>query len=111
MGPNERKAAIAAYKRRTAVAGIYALRCVPSGQVWVGQSGDIDTVQNRIAFLLRTGRDPHPSFEAAWKLHGPYSFALETLERLGDEDVPCVRQAQLKKRVAHWRAELGAEAI
>jgi hypothetical protein len=109
--PDERKAAIAAYKRRTAVAGIYALRCIPSGQVWVGQAADIDAIGNRVAFMLRTGNDPHRSFEAAWKAHGPQSFVLETLERLVDEELPYVRQAQLKARAAHWRTQLGAEAI
>jgi hypothetical protein len=35
----DRKAAVAAYKERKSACGIYALRCGPSGEVWVGRQG------------------------------------------------------------------------
>lgn len=107
----DKKAAVAAYKERKSVAGIYAVRCAPSGQLWVGQAPNLDTVQNRLWFSLRTGGDPHRDVQQAWTTHGPDSFTFEALERLADEELPYARQAQLKARLAHWRAALKAGAI
>lgn len=64
MNGRDRKAAVAAYKDRKVVAGIYAVRCVPTGQQWVGGAPDLSTVRNRIWFGLRLGSDPHPSLQA-----------------------------------------------
>lgn len=111
MKSEDKKAAVSAYKERKSVAGIYVVRCVPSGQLWVGQAPNVDTVQNRLWFSLRSGGDPHRDVQRAWTRHGPDSFTFETLERLADEDLPYVRQAQLKARLVHWRTMLEAGAI
>jgi hypothetical protein len=37
----DRKAAIAAYKERKTVAGIYVIRCAASGGAWVGQAPNL----------------------------------------------------------------------
>lgn len=111
MTPDRRKAAISAYKERKSVAGVYALRCTPSGEVWVGATLNLDKIWNRIAFSLTTGADPHRALQAAWSAHGKAGFTFETLERLEAEDLPYVRDALLKDRLAHWRDKLGAAAI
>jgi hypothetical protein len=111
----DRKAAIAAYKERKAPAGIYALRCAASGQVWVGASPDLDKIQNRLWFGLRLGNDPHPDLQAAWNRHGGDAFAFEILERLPEDEAesgaPFLRQAVLRERAASWRDRLGAAAL
>jgi hypothetical protein len=38
MTETTRKAAVAAYKERKIAAGIYAIRCVASDQVWIGSA-------------------------------------------------------------------------
>jgi hypothetical protein len=38
MNTFDRKAAVAEYKKRKAIAGIYAVRCPANGQVWVGRT-------------------------------------------------------------------------
>ncbi len=111
MNTDDRKAAIAAYKERKAVAGIYALRCAASGQVWVGHAADLDSVGNRLWFTLRTGTDPHRDLQQAWTTHGADSFSLETLERLKEEELPYVRKTLVKQRLAHWRERLNAAWI
>jgi hypothetical protein len=111
MTPEQRKAASAAYKERKSVAGVYALRCVPTGEVWVGGSLTLETVRQRIEFSLRSGGDPHRDLQAAWTAHGPAAFAFDELERLEEEDLPYVREALLKDRLADWRARLGATAL
>jgi hypothetical protein len=111
MKGDDRKAAIEAYKERKKVAGIYAVRCAVSGEIWVGQSPNLDTIQSRIWFTLRLGNDPHQSLQKAWRDHGAESFTFEVLERLADEESSYVRNALLKERVAHWRSTLHAQAI
>jgi len=111
MRGEERKAAIAAYKERKSLAGIYLIRCHASGQVWVGQSPNLGSVQNRAWFTLRFGSHPHRGLQKAWQDHGPESFALEIVETLEDEDSAYVRNAMLKERLAHWREALPAEVM
>ena len=107
----DRRAAIAAYKKQKSVAGIYAIRCSASGEVWVGQTLDLDKVWNRIGFTLRGGASPHRALQAAWKAHGADAFSFEALERLEDEPLEFARQSQLNERKAAWRAKLGAVGI
>ena len=107
----DRKAAIAAYKERKAIIGIYLVRCLASGEVWVGQSPNLDTVQNRIWFTLRQGSSPHVGLQKAWRDHGADSFVFEVVEQLEDEESPYFRDALLTKHLEHWRSKLQAEAI
>jgi hypothetical protein len=111
MKAADKKAAKAAYKEIDVVAGIYAVRCAASGQVWVGQVPNIDKIQNRVWFTLRQGGHPSRSLQEAWQTHGADSFSFEELERLEDEELAYVRAAQLKDRCAHWRTKLNASPI
>jgi hypothetical protein len=106
-----RKAAIAAYKERKSVAGIFAIRCQATEEVWVGQTPDLEKIQNRIWFTLRQGSHPCRSLQAAWTTQGPDSLAFEECERLEEEESAYVRDALLKERALDWRKQLGAEAV
>ncbi|TYL97472.1 GIY-YIG nuclease family protein [Bradyrhizobium rifense] len=107
----DRKAAIAAYKERKTIAGIYVVRCAASGEAWVGQAPNLETIQNRIWFTLRQGSHPCRSLQAAWNAHSETGLTFGECERLEDEEIAYVRNALLKERLLHWRAELKAEAI
>jgi hypothetical protein len=107
----DKKAAVAAYKERKTAAGVYAVRCTASGQVWVGQSPNLDTVQNRIWFSLRMGNSTHRDLQKAWSAHGGDHFTFEALERLADDESSYIRDAMLKERAVHWRSTLDALAI
>lgn len=111
MKSGDRKAAIAAYKERKSLAGIYAVRCGASGQVWVGQTLDLDKIQNRIWFTLRLGSNSNRDLQSAWTAHGADAFTFEPLEALEEEDLPYVRDALLKERAIHWRSILNRLAI
>lgn len=108
MATGDRKAAIAAYKQRKIDAGIYAVRCLPTGQVWVGATPNLAAIQNRIWFSLRHGDSSFRTLQAAWKEHTRDDFIFEELERL-DEEAAAYRQADLlKQRAAYWREKLTA---
>ena len=106
-----RKAAIAAYKERKAVAGIFVIRCTAASEVWVGQTPDLEKIQNRIWFTLRQGGHTCRTLQAAWIAHGPDSLTFGECERLEEEETSYIRDALLKERAQHWRKELAAEAV
>jgi hypothetical protein len=106
MKSEDKKAAIADYKKRQNAAGIFAVRCAASNQVWVGQTLTLDTVQNRIWFTLRAGTHSKRELQSAWTAHGADSFTFEPLEQIEEEEIPYVRDTLLKERATHWRTEL-----
>jgi hypothetical protein len=108
---SDRKTAIAAYKERKTIAGVFVIRCKASSQAWVGQTPNLEKIQNRIWFTLRQGSHTCRSLQAAWTAHGPDGLTFGECERLEEEETPYIRDALLKERAVHWREELGAEAV
>jgi hypothetical protein len=106
MKSDNRKAAIAADKKRKSAAGIYAVRCAISGQAWIGQTLNLETIQNRIWFSLRAGGHSNRDLQSAWTAHGAGAFSFDPLEQLKDEELPYVRDTLLKERFVHWRSTL-----
>ncbi|WP_068086661.1 GIY-YIG nuclease family protein [Novosphingobium rosa] len=111
MKGQDRREALAAYKERKVEAGIYALRCAPTGEIWIGRAPDLGTIQNRLWFTLRQGGNPHRSLQEAWNRHGAEAFAFEVVERIKEEDLEFGRDRALKSRQTHWLAAWGGMAI
>jgi hypothetical protein len=111
MKVEARKAAVAAYKERKVVGGVFLVRCETSGQIWVGHWPDLSTIQTRIWFALRHDTYPRKDLLDAWRKHGEDSFSFEIMERLEDETSSYVRAAKLKERSSYWRETLGAGSI
>lgn len=112
MRSDDKKAAIKAYKERKVAAGIYLVRCAASGGIWVGQTPNLEGIQNRIWFTLRNGSHPQQDLQRAWRDHGAEkSLTFDVIEQLPEEESAYVRDALLKERLAHWRATLQAQAI
>lgn len=111
MSPQDRKAALAAYKERKSAHGVFAVLCTATGQAWVGASSHVDTQQNGLWFGLRLGSSPFRSLQAAWSEHGETEFRFEELERLGEDFSEIGRKDELKRRQALWQARLQAEGL
>ncbi|WP_379877666.1 GIY-YIG nuclease family protein [Lacibacterium aquatile] len=110
MKGEERQAAVADYKeRKSAGAGIYAVRCPNTGEVWVGRAPNVDAIRNRIWFSLRQGAAKPASLQAAWNRNGEGGLTLDILERIDPEELS--PQRRLKDRLAFWAAELRAEVV
>jgi len=108
---SERKAAVAAYKERKVAAGIYALRCAATGEIWVGRAPDLSTIENRLRFALANDASLRASLKAAVRAHGADAIAFEILERVDTDDLPYAREKFLKDRLDVWREKLGAEPV
>lgn len=111
MKGDARKAAVATYKERKVVGGVYLVRCEASGEMWVGQWSDIGTIQNRLWFSLRQGASPHRDLLAAWRRHGEGQFSFEILEKHEADSSPYINARKLKDRASHWCKELNAAQI
>lgn len=111
MKSDDRRAAIAAYKRRVIPAGIFSIRCEVTGQCWVGKAVDVSTMPNRLRFTLSRGISHHTTLQDAWRRHGAGSFAFETVETLDDDLTEYMRDRTLRERLEYWQAALQAEAI
>lgn len=107
----DRKAAVAAYKEQKVAAGVYVVRCAPTGQAWVGSAPNVATVWSRLSFTLRQNGHKGRSLQDAWTAHQPEDFSFEAVETLEDEADAYVQGSLLRERVAHWKAELEAEAV
>jgi hypothetical protein len=105
-----KKDAIRNYKERKQLQGVFAIRCEASGEVWVASSPNLDALQNREWFVLRSGSHRNKAMQTAWDAHGDASFRYEILEEVTDEN-PLLIPSLLKDREKRWRAELGAEPV
>jgi hypothetical protein len=109
---NGRKALVRDYKDRKVEPGIYAVRCVATGETWVGGTRELATRQNGIWFSLRQGSHREAALQAAWKAHGEAAFVFETLEVIDDEGMGDLgRASALTERRAVWRETLGARGL
>jgi hypothetical protein len=110
MDKQARRAALRDYKEKKTAAGVYAIRCAPTGEVWVGGSRNIDSQQNSIWFGLRMGGHVNRAVQAAWTTHGEAALSFEVLQRIEAEEMTPLGLADLtKSRERHWLAALGAK--
>ena len=107
----QRKAAIAAYKEKKPVAGVYAVICTATGEVWVGQSRNLECRKNGLWFALRMGGSPYGAVQAAWLEHGEDHFRFEELDRLSEEGSELGRKDELNRRQSLWAARLRAGTL
>ncbi|NVN12235.1 MULTISPECIES: GIY-YIG nuclease family protein [Nguyenibacter] len=102
MDRMKRRESAREYKERKVVAGIYAMRCRPTNQVWVGDAPDLSTIENRIRFTLRLGTNPCTSLQQAWDVHGTDGLLFEIIEAVAPDAVQHLRNGDLKRRLEHW---------
>lgn len=109
MDKQSRREAIRQYKEQKPGIGLFAVRCAPTGDVWVGMSRNLDQQQNGLWFSLRQGSHPNRAVQSAWSTHGPEAFSFEVLEVLDPEGLSATGVAsRLKDRDRHWRETLAA---
>lgn len=112
MDKTARREAIRDYKEKKPLAGVYAIRCAPTGEVWVAAAPNVEPQEQRHFFGLRTGGHPNKPLQAAWAKHGAEAFTFEILEALEDKDLtPIGRADLLKARERHWLENSGAKKL
>lgn len=78
----DKKAAKLEYKASRRPMGVYLIRNLVNGKVFVGSTMNLDAVFNSIRFKLYAGAHPSKSLEADWKEYGTGKFEFEVLEEI-----------------------------
>ena len=112
MSKSNRKDLVRAYKEAKPPFGVFGVRCVPTGELWIGASANLAAQENSVRFSLKMGKHPNRGFQAAIQAHGPDAFGYEILETLDDTELSAMGKADLlKRRVAHWIETLAAKPL
>src|SRR5260370_21543589 len=67
--------------------GVYAIRCMTTGQVYIGASEHVGGRVGQHFSLLRAGRHPNKLLQRAWAVHGESAFNVEVLQTV-EAEVP-----------------------
>jgi hypothetical protein len=110
-GQVNRKDLIRTYKERVQKRGVFCVRCVATGQQWVGAVPDLDAARNQQWFLLRQGTHRNPDIQTAWNTHGEQVFEFEILETLDKDVEPSRVNDLLKQALQLWADERGAQTL
>lgn|SRR5690606_2972782 len=88
--------------------GVYSIRHIAGGRLYLSASLNLDAAMNRDRFQLKMNGHPSVELQAAWKQAGEAAFAFAVLDRLKPrEDAPDFDyRPELEALLALWRAEL-----
>jgi hypothetical protein len=82
MDRDERKKLADAYKERASIGGVYVIRNVSNGKIYLDCTADIAAMQNRFEFLRQTNSCVLFKLRKDWDACGPDAFTFEVLETL-----------------------------
>jgi hypothetical protein len=111
LSKDARRHAAQQYKTRSPNRGVYAVRCVPTQQVWVGTAQDLFAAHNRLWFALRTHAHRGGTLQAEWAASGEDAFRFEVLEVFEPDVSTITLKDLLKDKRRHWAAQLSAEVL
>ena len=74
--------------------GVFQIRNVKSGKVFVGSSMNLDKIWNRHKFQLELGGHKSKSLQKDWNEMGAECFVFEVLEEIKESDDPAVDNAK-----------------
>lgn len=83
--------------------GIYAIRCVPTGRLYVGSSIDIKDRWRWHRRDLKAGRHQNAKLQNAWRKHGAEAFVFEILELVPIDDLIAREQHFIDSLGAHCK--------
>lgn len=82
------------YKQLKFPMGVFQIRNVKSGKVFVGSSMNLDKIWNRHKFQLEMGGHKSKSLQKDWNELGAECFVFEVLEEIKESDDPSVDNAR-----------------
>jgi hypothetical protein len=80
--PADRKALIRKYKEEPRPMGMFQVRNVTNGKIFIGASRDLPAMLNRQRAQLGFGGHPNRELQADWNALGPDAFVFEVLDTL-----------------------------
>jgi hypothetical protein len=103
----DRRALIREYKDRRLDMGVFQVRNLASGKLFIGASTDLPAMLNRQQAQLRLGMHPNRQLQLDWQTLGAEAFAFEVLDTLTPPDEPAYDpRADLQVLEALWLDKL-----
>jgi hypothetical protein len=108
LSSDARRALTRHYKENARPAGVFVVRNLQSGRVYVSGSLDVEGAMNRARFELNLRSHRNRALQEDWLLHGATHFGVETIDRVKarPDDAAFDRADELQKLLALWQEEL-----
>lgn len=90
----------------TAQPGIYSIKCLLDGSEYIGSSCDTRRRKSDHFKMLRAGRHPCRSLQAAYSAHGEAQFTFAVVAECGADSLATEEQAQINGKIARDGREL-----
>ena len=105
------KELLSAWRERTVVGGVCAIRCTETNRVLLSAVADPAGLRNRFQFSAATGSCTFLPLSADWNQSGAGSFPFTVLEELekGAEQTDAQFKTDLEALAALWRERLASE--
>ncbi|SRR6266540_2956064 len=75
-----------AYRQSLRPMGIYQIRNLVNGKIFVDRSIDLEAARNRHQFVTAMDRPPIPELLPDWQIYGGKRFVFEVLDQVTPED-------------------------
>ena len=82
----DKKAEKLKYKASRRPMGVFQIRNLVNGKIFVGSTLDLNAMFNRIRFQLYAGSHPNKELESDWRTYGTGKFAFEILEEIAPRE-------------------------
>ena len=102
-----RRELISQYKSAGTPAGVFQIRNLVNGKLFVGTAQNLPGILNSNRFQLKNGSHPNKALQADWKMFGEEAFAFEPLDELkAAEEGPANIRAELSLLEQMWLEKL-----
>jgi hypothetical protein len=103
----DRKAVIREYKASRHPMGVFQVRNIFSGKVFLGSTADLPSMLNRQRAQLQMGGHPNRQLQADWRADGASAFAFEVLDTLtASDEAGYDPRADLRTLEAMWLSKV-----
>src|SRR5258708_4443042 len=93
------------------ICGVYQIKCVETGEKYIGSSWDIGKRWSQHRFQLRRGRHSSDALQCAWNKYGAGAFEFSVLEEVIDwEKRLSVEADWIRKLVPEYNTHLFVSA-
>jgi len=108
----DRRALKRQYRETQMPMGVYAIRNLANGRVYLAASLNLEAAMNRDRFGLKLRGHPSPELQAAWQQAGEAAFSFEVLDRVKPRDEPGFDyRPELESLLSLWREDLAQAGV